>query len=67
MIDWKAAERAYYQHHAGCRQCIAAGHVNGTQRCQEGQQLWDAYSSAPLPKWLDGTSRPAPQPFRPRR
>lgn len=67
MSPWRTAERAYYGHHAACGPCKGAGQVNGTHRCQEGQQLWEAYISAPLPKWLEGASRPAPQPFQARR
>lgn len=50
--QWRAAERAYYQHHAHCSQCKGAGLRSDASRCEEGQGLWDAYNGAPLPKFL---------------
>lgn len=68
LTPWRAAERAYYSHHFQCGLCKGAGQMPGVMdRCEEGAKLWQAYNAAPLPLVLDGPTRPAPQPFRPRR
>ncbi|QBR40565.1 hypothetical protein EHF36_07940 [Kerstersia gyiorum] len=41
---WDASSH-YYGHHLACRHCIAAGRGYG-QRCEIGQQLWNALQTA---------------------
>lgn len=55
LTPWRAAERAYYAHHAKCNACKAAGiRVGELERCEEGAALWKAYSDQPLPHVLGG-------------
>lgn len=42
---WRAADRAYQQHHGGCRQCVSAGHGRG-ERCEIGAGLWVEYEQS---------------------
>lgn len=53
--NWHSADRAYQLHHAICAICRAAGARPGmSERCQQGQALWDAYNRAGLPAFLKG-------------
>lgn len=55
MTPWRAAERAYYAHHAQCPQCKGSGLRPGQlDRCEEGAALWKAYGAQPLPHVLAG-------------
>ena len=44
--DWRPLAKAYYQHHAHCAACIAAGLNPRYQRCGVGASLWTGYQSA---------------------
>jgi len=53
--DWRAADRAYQDHHGRCSLCQAAGKNPDLQRCPQGQELWDTYNQAGEPPhflWL---------------
>ncbi|WP_313302927.1 hypothetical protein [Diaphorobacter sp.] len=44
---WRERSTAYYLHHFGCADCIAAGRGAGYgERCADGAGLWAAYQDA---------------------
>ncbi|WP_345797163.1 hypothetical protein [Castellaniella sp. MT123] len=45
-IKWRPVADAYYRHHFGCLQCIAAGQNEHLVRCFTGMLLWDALQSS---------------------
>ena len=47
-VHWQTLRNAYYQHHAGCSTCIAAGKGYGL-RCGTGAALWAHYGSNKAP------------------
>lgn len=45
-VEWRPLADAYYRHHFGCLQCIAAGQNEHLNRCSVGRPLWVAYRTA---------------------